>query len=106
MDQAMLQISAKKACQAMHAFSRIFPIAQPRAWLCQGWYDWISGKRSQANRIWQKGLGLTEHLAMPYEQARAHYELARHLKDGVKSRLHLEKANNIYTELGILVKAI
>ena len=68
-----LKVSAKEACQAMYAFSRVFPIAQPRAWHYQGWYDWIAGKHSQANRAWQKGLGLAEKLAMPYEQARAHH---------------------------------
>lgn len=103
-NQTMLKINAKEACQAMHMFSRIFRIAQPRAWLCQGWYDWIVGKGSQSNRAWQKGLSLAEKLVMPYEQARAHHEIGRHLNDEAESRLHLQKASDIYAELGILVK--
>ena len=99
----MLKVNAREACQAMHAFSRIFRIAQPRAWLCQGWYDWITGKHSQANRSWQKGLTFAapDQLSMPYEQARIHFEAGRHLGDIGEGKVHLQKANDIYTELGI-----
>jgi hypothetical protein len=100
-DQTSLKINAKEACQALHAFARIFPIALPRALLYQGWYDWTAGKRSQANHNWQKSLSLAEQLAMPYEQARTCYEIGRHLNDEAESKLYLQKASDICTELGI-----
>lgn len=104
MNQTVLKVNAREAYQAMHAFSHIFLIAQPRAWLCQGRYDWITGKHSQANHSWQKGLGLARQLSMPYEQARTHHEIGRHLNDEAESKLHLQIASDIYAELGILAK--
>jgi tetratricopeptide (TPR) repeat protein len=104
--QNELMVNTNEACQAMRAFSRIFSIAQPRAWLCLGWYDWIAGKDSNANRTWQKGLVLAGQLTMPYEQARAHYEIGRHLKNAVEGKFHLEKAHDIYTNLGVSAKVV
>jgi tetratricopeptide (TPR) repeat protein len=104
-EQAMLKAHAWKAWQAMQAFSRIFPIAQSRTSLYQGWYDWITDKRSQANRAWQKGLRRAERFGLPYEQARTHHEIGRHQGDAADGKAHLQRANAIYAELGISVEA-
>jgi class 3 adenylate cyclase/tetratricopeptide (TPR) repeat protein len=93
--------SAKHACRALHRYARIFPIGQPRAWLCQGLYNWLSGKPSQAYKAWQKSLSLAEQLHMPYEQGLAHYEIGRHLEAEARTRqTHLLQAYEIFDGLG------
>ncbi|MBI3797077.1 MAG: tetratricopeptide repeat protein, partial [Deltaproteobacteria bacterium] len=92
---------AAKACKILNRFARIFPIGKPRFWLSQGRYYWLSGKPSQARKAWQKGLALATQLAMPYEQALAHYEIGRHLdKTDPDRQQHLGRAGEILTQCG------
>lgn len=98
--------NAKEACQAMSAFSGIFPIAQPRVCLLLGWHDRIAGKHSQANRVLQKGIALAEQLVMPYEQARIHYEIGRHAVNTIEREVHLQQAHDMYAKLGIPAKFV
>jgi tetratricopeptide (TPR) repeat protein len=92
--------SARQACQALHRFARVFPIGQPRTWLCQGLYEWLAGKPDRAHKAWQKSLTAAERLAMPYEQGRAHYEIGRHLPpDDPGRQEHLIHAREIFTQL-------
>ncbi|MBN1890721.1 MAG: AAA family ATPase [Thermoflexales bacterium] len=74
---ADVRARAQKACRDLHAFARVFPIGRPRAWLYQGWYEWLAGNRSKAGRLWRKSLGEGQKLDMPYEQGLALYELGR-----------------------------
>jgi tetratricopeptide (TPR) repeat protein len=70
--------NAGQACQALRLYARAFPIGQPRAWLWQGLYEWLSGRPGRAKAAWRKSLAAAERLAMPYEQALALSELGRH----------------------------
>ena len=91
---------AKKACKTLHRYARVFPIGRPRAWLYQGWHDWLSGKARKARRAWRKSLAEAERLAMPYEEGLAHYEIGRHLPAGDAARQeHLGRAVEIFTRL-------
>src|SRR5262245_30533576 len=90
---------AAKACKILSRFVRIFPIGKPRFWLSQGRYYWLGGKPSQARQAWQKGLTIATQLAMPYEQALAHYEIGRHLEENDPDRQkHLGRAGEILTQ--------
>lgn len=95
-----LAVSASEACQALWTFARLFPIARPRAWLSQGWLAWLKGQPARAQRAWRKSLSQAEQLAMPYEQARAHAELGRHLpaQDGQRAA-HLRQAEGLFAKL-------
>lgn len=104
--QRELKANAQEACRAVLAFSRIFRIAEPRTRLCQGWYDWLTGNRSQALQAWQKAVLLAQQLNMPYEQARAHYEIGQHLRDNDSGRLHLQQADDLFARLDISARAI
>jgi hypothetical protein len=97
-----LAMSARIGCNALRAFARIFPIAQPRAWLCQGWYNWLAGNPARADRAWQRSLQSAQQLAMPYEQARAHYELGRHATRDVQRQTHLQSACDGFARLGAM----
>jgi hypothetical protein len=60
-------------------YARIFPIARPRSFLCQGVRAWQSGRPARAVALWRRGLAEATRLRMPYETARLQLELARHL---------------------------
>jgi DNA-binding SARP family transcriptional activator/predicted ATPase len=98
-DREVLADAARRACNAMRAFARVFSIAQPRAWLYHGWRDWLSGAPARANRAWRRGLEIAEQLAMPYEQGRAHYELGRHAASHDQRQEHLRRALEIFATL-------
>jgi tetratricopeptide (TPR) repeat protein len=96
-DRSAIRQLAHQACQALHRAARIFPIGQPAAWLWQGVYAWLDGKPDRAARLWQKSLTMAESLAMPYEQAQAHYEIARHLsREDPARHVHLERADTLF----------
>ncbi len=95
---ANLKAKAQQACRLMHKYAQMFPIGRPRAWLYQGWYDWLNGKRSQARRAWQKSLAAAGWLTMPYEEGLTHYEIGRHAT-GSERQNHLAHAVEILTQM-------
>lgn len=95
-----LKANAEQTCQALHKFARAFPIGQPRAWLWQGLYEWLSGRPAKARAAWQKSLAAAQRLEMPYEQALALYELGRHWPaNDPHRRTHLTRAADIFSQL-------
>jgi len=93
--------SARRAVKALHEFGQLLRIGRPRAWLHQGLLDWAEGRQKKAFGAWEKSLGLAEQLSLPYEAARAHYEIGRHLQIREPARqIHLEKAIEIFSTLG------
>lgn len=93
--------SARRAVKSLHEFGRILPIGRPRAWLHQGLLDWAEGRQKKAVQAWEKSLGLAEQMSMPYEAARAHYEIGRHVEVHAPARqIHLQKAIEMFSEMG------
>jgi KaiC/GvpD/RAD55 family RecA-like ATPase len=80
--------SAHSACDILAGFSRLLPYARPAALRWRGLAEWLSGRSSAAHRTWARALAEAERLQMPYEQARTHLEIGRHL-DGPARRTHL-----------------
>jgi tetratricopeptide (TPR) repeat protein len=96
-----IKAGARQACKTLHNFSRVFPIGKPAAWLYQGNLDWLEGKADNAYKAWRKAISLAEQLAMPYELARAHYELGRFLPlDDPQREKHLQAAAAGFERLG------
>jgi tetratricopeptide (TPR) repeat protein len=73
-----LSQSAQRACRVLQRFARVFPIGWPRAWLYQGWYEWLAGRPVKAQAAWQKGLKIAQQRHMLYDQGLLHYEVERH----------------------------
>ena len=94
---------ARQACAALRQYARAFPIAQPRAWLCQGLGAHFFGHHRRALAAWRKSLAAAERLAMPCEQGRAHYQIGRHLpaRDPAQ-QAHLTRADEIFADIGAL----
>jgi class 3 adenylate cyclase len=99
-EQAALAQGAHNACKALQTFARIFPIGRPRTYLLLGWYDWLAGRNERALARWAKSLSIAQRLRMPYEQARAHFELGRH-SVGEARHEHLAHAAALFSRLGM-----
>ncbi|MCI0396015.1 MAG: AAA family ATPase [Chloroflexi bacterium] len=93
-----LAAAAKKACQVMGQFARVFVVGRPRACLWQGRYEWLANRPRQAAARWQKGLALAERLAMPYDQALLHLEIGRRAA-GAEPQTHLAQAGQLLEKL-------
>jgi hypothetical protein len=70
-------------------------MARPRALACLGWSSWLNGRAGAARRAWARAVREAERLEMPYELARAHHEIGRHLDAGERSPLGLDRAEHL-----------
>ncbi|MFL7837805.1 MAG: AAA family ATPase [Candidatus Promineifilaceae bacterium] len=96
-----IQTGARQSCKIIQGFSRIFPIGKPAISLYQGKLYWLEEKRDKAFKAWQKSIDYAGRLNMPYELARAHYELGRHLAHGnPQQQTHLQLAAEGFELLG------
>jgi class 3 adenylate cyclase len=95
-----LSALAKQACKLLGQFAYIFPINQPRYWLWQGNYEWLSGKKSKARAAWRKSLNAASQLDMVYEQGLTAYQIGRHLAAADPERQeYLMRAIRIFDEM-------
>jgi predicted ATPase/DNA-binding SARP family transcriptional activator len=94
-EPAELRATAARGLRRLRRYARSFPMARPRALTCLGWSRWQDGRRRQAVRAWTRAVREAERLAMPYELARAHYELGRHLGPKERSPLRLDGAGHL-----------
>ena len=99
--RAQYAAAAKRACRALRFYVWSFPVGQSRIWLTLGLAYWLSGKEKKAHRAWRKSLSLAESMAMPYEQALAHYEIGRHLPAHDPARqVYLKQAATLFSQVG------
>ena len=94
-DPAALRETAAAALRRLRRYARTFPMARPRALICAGWSAWLAGRPGPAWRAWARAVPEAERRQMPYELARAHFELARHLVPGQRSPLGLDRAGHL-----------
>ncbi|MET8122578.1 BTAD domain-containing putative transcriptional regulator [Micromonospora sp. NPDC005189] len=94
-DPADLRSTTAAALRRLHRYARTFPMARPRALICLGRYRWLDGHAGAASRAWVRAAREAERRQMPYELARAHYELGRHLAAGQRSTLRLDRAEHL-----------
>ncbi|WP_238015280.1 BTAD domain-containing putative transcriptional regulator [Dactylosporangium sp. AC04546] len=94
-DPAGVRATAAGALRRLRRYARAFPMARPRALVCLGRARWLAGRRRAATRVWVRAVREAERRRMPYELARAHHELARHLAEGRRSPLGLDRAAHL-----------
>jgi tetratricopeptide (TPR) repeat protein/tRNA A-37 threonylcarbamoyl transferase component Bud32 len=90
-----LQQSARQACRIMTRFARIFPIGKARAALCQGWLEYLQGKKEKAQQTWERAIAVAIGMGMPYEEALLHFELGRKSQQAE----HLRRALALFEQL-------
>jgi tetratricopeptide (TPR) repeat protein len=95
-----VKANIRQACRALASYARVFPIGRPRAYLCRGLFEWLSGRPYRARRWWSRSLSAAQRLGMPYSQGRAHYEIGRHLPPTDPAReVQLTRAGEIFSQL-------
>ena len=99
-DRRVLRDLSRQACEALRRYARVFRVGRPDAWLYQGKYDWLSGRRRRAEQAWARSLTAAEQIGFPIVEGRAHYEIGRHVPaDDPRRAAHLDRARVIFTRL-------
>jgi len=96
-------VLSQSACRAMRTYARVFTIGRPHAFLWQGLYYWLNGKKQSAFRCWRRSLEEADRLEMRYVSGLAHYEIGRHMALQSRERHdHLSKACCVFKEIGVV----
>jgi class 3 adenylate cyclase len=91
---------ARELCRRLERFARVNPRVSARAMLWQGCADWLDGSDDRAHAAWRGCLEQAERFGLPYESARAHYEIGRHLEPTHPDRsAHLTRAEAEFRRL-------
>jgi tetratricopeptide (TPR) repeat protein len=92
---------AARVVRAARSYARLFPIGRPQALLAEGSLAWTRGRHREAHARWRQALAVAQRLEMPYETARAHAEIGRHLAPDAPTRHeHLAQAAAIFAQIG------
>jgi hypothetical protein len=96
--QSPMRAPARRAIKALNQFARPFPIGESRARLWRGVFEWLDGRPSAARQAWQKSLDVAQKMAMPYDEALAHFEIGRRVR-GEERKTYLTRALIIFERL-------
>jgi tetratricopeptide (TPR) repeat protein len=96
---------AHQAVACMQEYLRRFPLGRGHGPLWAGVLAWQYGRPRRGFRLWRRAISAAERYALPYEDARAHYELGRHLPlyDPARGQ-HLAAAQRAFAGLGCAVE--
>jgi hypothetical protein len=88
--------------RVMKRHVKYVPAYTLRLWYYRGTWDWLSGRPRRALKAWKKSLELSQQMDLPYEQARAHWEIGRHLPtENPEHHEHLEAAYELFRKLNL-----
>lgn len=90
-----LERFATDAVEVLERGARIFPWSLGAALRLRAHHHWLAGHRWRARRGWRRAIDRARHTGMPFEEARAHFEIARHSR-GAKRATHGRDAVSIY----------
>jgi len=87
---------AKGPCGKALRLARIRRNALPEALRLNGLYDWLSGRRTSAEKLWQQSITLAQQTGARYDLGMTYSEIGRHLND----LQQLKQAERIFSDLG------
>jgi class 3 adenylate cyclase/predicted ATPase len=94
------KMAAQRAVKSTERYAHIYKLAQPRTHYLRGWLTALEGKPQAAIHIWKNGLQIAQTLGMPYEEARLHEILSRHLAaEDPESQTHHNTARQMFEDL-------
>jgi hypothetical protein len=97
---ADIQPHARELCRRLKQFAGVNPPVSARALLWQGCADWLDERRDRAHAMWRRCLEQADRFGLPYESARAHYEIGRRLERADPERVaHLIRAEAEFRRL-------
>jgi hypothetical protein len=90
------------ALKNLKKFTGIFVIGAPALNRFNGNLAWYQGKAEKAYQFWRASADKAHSFPMKYEEARADFELGRHLpKENSERAMSLEKASILFEECGL-----
>lgn len=99
-DTSLAETRVAQLCRRIERLARVCPPARARAFLWRGCAEWLRRRPTAARRAWRKCIQEAERFALPYEAARAHYEIARRLEATDPARRpHLAQAEEGFRRL-------
>ncbi|WP_437734754.1 serine/threonine-protein kinase [Sorangium sp. So ce1335] len=101
-DRRELARLAAAACRAIARYARIFPLGRSTSLRLRGLAAWLAGRRARARRLWAAAIDEALARGLPVDEARARYELARHLarRDPARGR-HIARAAALFSTLDL-----
>ncbi|MGH7895810.1 MAG: hypothetical protein ACREQL_14150, partial [Candidatus Binatia bacterium] len=97
----VLMRQARLAIRIFRGFAKHLPFARAAALSWRGTFAWVRGRRPLAMRCWRRAIDAGAAQRMPYDLARAHLELGRHLDPQSPARIaHLREALATFDRLG------
>jgi len=91
----------RQALAGLRAFATHVPVGRPSALLWRGLVAWLERRPTRARRYWKRSIELAEQMGTPYERARAHLEIGRHMSLHEEGRsYHLSQALEQFGQLG------
>lgn len=89
-----------EAVGALRTYAKTLPLGRPYAQVWGGLHDWQRGHKKRAMQQWQQAMTLAEQLQTPFELARGHFEIGRHLAESDPQRqVHLRAAQDGFERL-------
>ena len=100
-ERAELGRLAARACKGAQTFAQVFPFGQVSALLWGGHLQHQSGEPRRARASWAEARALADRLDMLHERAQADLALGRVAHNRDDRRLHLRRAFETFTALGV-----
>ncbi len=89
------------ATRRTSGYAKVFAIGRPMATRHQAMQLWLRGRRSKASATWEQAITDGQNCGIPYETAKSHLELARHLATNDPQRsAHAQRALAIFEHIG------
>lgn len=99
---AALTKNAALAENELWAFSKIFTLSRPSAFLQRGMLNWLRGQKRKALLFWQRGIAAAQSQETPYIEAKIYTEMGRRLPEGdSRKREALQQARDICARLHV-----
>jgi serine/threonine protein kinase/tetratricopeptide (TPR) repeat protein len=100
-DRAELARSARRMCEKMQQYARVYRVGRPQALRFQGLLDARDGRLARARDAFREAAAEARRLGMPLEEGIAHHELGRHAANGDPAReAELATARTIFAGIG------
>jgi tetratricopeptide (TPR) repeat protein len=100
-ERQRLAAEATAACAAVRRYARRFPLGRAHSALWDGLREWQADRPRRAMQRWRRTIRTAQAHEQPFEEARAHFEIGRHLPAAdAERRVHLERAQALAQSLG------
>jgi class 3 adenylate cyclase/tetratricopeptide (TPR) repeat protein len=99
-DTSFAENRVAQLCRRIEQHAYVCPPARGRALLWRGCAEWLRGRATAAHRAWRECIREAERFGLPYECARANYEIGRRLEGTDPARrTHLARAEDGFRRL-------